>query len=151
MKHKTLTILLVVLMSIAASVASAHDFEVDGIYYNITSSNTVAVTFQGDSYDAYSNEYSGKVVIPESVMYDDITYNVTSISDGTFYGCSRLTTISIPSSVIKIGNEAFYDTAWYENQPNGVVYAGQVHSFRPRQTEADPHHQHVLRGHRCWL
>ena len=35
--------------------ASAHDFEVDGIYYSITSSSdlTVAVTYRGSSYSSY--------------------------------------------------------------------------------------------------
>ena len=37
MKHKYFSLLLALLMSMAANVASAHDFEVDGIYYNITS------------------------------------------------------------------------------------------------------------------
>ena len=45
-------------------------FEVDGIYYKITSSSepyTVAVTFRGTTYDYYSNEYTGAVTIPETV------------------------------------------------------------------------------------
>ena len=44
---------------------SAHDFEVDGIYYNIMSEEdkTVAVTYQGDYYGAIE-EYSGTVNIP---------------------------------------------------------------------------------------
>ena len=42
---------------------SSHDFEADGIYYNITSSTdlTVAVTFRGDYSNSYSNEYTGTV------------------------------------------------------------------------------------------
>ena len=53
-------------------------FEVDGIYYNITSSSslTVAVTYQGTSYSQYQNEYEGVVNIPESVEYNGTTYIV---------------------------------------------------------------------------
>ena len=44
----------------------AHDFEVGGIYYNITdaTNKTVAVTYKGNYYKNYSNEYTGTVVIP---------------------------------------------------------------------------------------
>ena len=39
-------------------VANAHDFEVDGIYYNITSEYTVEVTYKGYYSGSYSNEYN---------------------------------------------------------------------------------------------
>ena len=38
MKHKTFSFLLTMLMSMVACVASAHNFEVNGIFYEITSS-----------------------------------------------------------------------------------------------------------------
>ena len=58
MKKHLLTILAVLLCSLTAS---AHDFEVNGIYYNITSetNKTVEVTFKGDSYNInYNFKYS---------------------------------------------------------------------------------------------
>ncbi len=60
---------------------SAHNFEVDGIYYKITSyaGKTVAVTYRGIDYNSYSNEYSGEVKIPESVTYNGNAYSVTTI------------------------------------------------------------------------
>ena len=64
------------MMLTVSVVASAHDFEVDGIYYNFTSSTdkTCAVTCKGTIPSSYSNEYTGEIVIPESVTYNGITY-----------------------------------------------------------------------------
>ena len=52
--------------------------------------------------------------------------SVTSISAYAFAGCRGLTSITIPDSVTSIGGGAFYKTAWYNNQPDGLVYAGKV-------------------------
>lgn len=86
----------------------AHDVEVDGIYYNLnTAEQTASVTFRGDSYDQYKDEYSGNVVIPASITDNGVTYSVTGIGFGAFIGCSSLTSITIPESVTSIGFGAF--------------------------------------------
>ena len=106
---KNLKHLFTALLLLCTTVVTAHDFEVDGIYYNITDSatKTVAVTYGGNDYYSYSNEYTGTVVIPESVTYSGTTYSVTSIGNEAFYNCSSLTSITIPNSVTTIGDYAF--------------------------------------------
>ena len=55
-----------------------------------------------------------------------IPNSVTSIGNSAFYNCYGLTSITIPSSVASIGYSAFYGTGWFNNQPDGLVYAGKV-------------------------
>ena len=102
---KTTLLLLSVLIAMSAG---AHDFEVDGIYYKKGSGNTASVTYKGASYSEVANEYSGDVVIPETVTYDGINYSVTSIGSHAFYGCAGLTSVEIPNSVTLIGSSAFH-------------------------------------------
>ena len=100
--------------------ALAYDALVNGIYYNFSGTEAI-ITNRG-----YDNSYSGSVVIPATVTYESITYNVTSIGSRAFYNCSDLTSITIPNSVIYISSDAFYGSGWYNNQPSGPVYAGKV-------------------------
>ena len=53
-----------------------------------------------------------------------MTINATSIGSSAFSGCSNLTSVTIGDNVAHIGYNAFYETAWYNNQPDGVVYLG---------------------------
>lgn len=95
---------------LSATTASAHDFEVNGIYYYINSDGTsVSVTYKGNYYDSYSNEYSGAVTIPAKVTYSGKTYSVTSIGYAAFASCSGLKSVEIPNSITSIGNYAFYE------------------------------------------
>ena len=117
MKQKTLKTLLVCLLAFAGMGKSyAHGIEaknVDGvtIYYNFINDQTgLEVTYRGNSVSSYDNEYTGSVVIPESVTYEGKIYPVTSIGSHAFYKCHSLTTVTIPSSVTSIGDAAFVNS-----------------------------------------
>ena len=90
---------------LATTALWAHDFEVDGIYYNFLDGNNVAVTYKGSYH--YPSAYSGEVTIPETVTYNGTTYSVTSIRSDAFQSCSSLTSITIPNSVTSIAYSAF--------------------------------------------
>ena len=101
----------------------AYDLAVDGIYYNRNPDGTsVYVTYKTTSY----NSYSGTVVIPSTITYDGITYDVTSIGNRAFYNCSDLTSITIPSCIASIGNSAFYGCAGLTSVriPNSITSIG---------------------------
>ena len=134
--------LLLLLLVASVSAIYASDIKVGGIWYDFDSSTkTASVTYQGNSYDDYDDEYSGIVVIPETVTYKGTTYGVKSIGDYAFYecssltsvtigesvtsigyrafdGCSSLTSVTIPESVTSIGEDAFYNTGIYNNKSN---------------------------------
>ena len=56
----------------------------------------------------------------------DIPSSVTEIGSSAFKLCTSLKNINIPSSVVKVGGIAFFNTPWYDNQPDGLVYTGSV-------------------------
>ena len=108
MKNNYPRALLTALLFMCFTAMSAHDFEVDGIYYNILSSSdkTVEVTYKGTSFS--SAVYSGNIVIPETVTNDNTTYGVTAVGDYAFHRCYNLIDITIPKSVTSLGQNAFY-------------------------------------------
>ena len=102
--------------TIPKSVTSISDSAFDGCS-SLTSINIPnSVTNIGDG-AFYGCSSLANINIPNSV---------TSIGGGAFSGCSSLTNINIPNSVSSIGFEAFNGTAWYNNKPDGLVYAGLV-------------------------
>lgn len=104
---------------------SADVVVVDGITYNLIpkgkiaeviesrDSTTIAIEtwdIEGDSIKIDSakvlKSYSGDVVIPEMVTYNDETYSVTTIKTNAFANCN-LNSIEIPSSITNIRQGAF--------------------------------------------
>ena len=118
------------LIKINWNAESVSDFSEYGkVFYNAgTSGSGIDVVF-GDSvkriptYAFYVSDSSYRPKI-KSVT---IGNSVTSIGDYAFYCCTGLTSVTIGNSVTSIGGSAFYNTAWYNAQPFGDVYAGKVY------------------------
>ncbi len=120
---KSLLLMFALLLS---ATVTAHDFEVDGIYYNING-NEATVTYRGTYFSQYSNEYTGNVTIPSNVSYNSTTYRVTSINERAFEECIGLTSITIPNSVTFIDDYAFFRCSNLSNIiiPNSVTNIGE--------------------------
>ncbi|MDD7028664.1 MAG: leucine-rich repeat domain-containing protein [Prevotellaceae bacterium] len=119
MKKRFTALMTTLILSVFFSIsASAYDVEVDGIYYDI--SETTATVTYGD------NEYSGDIVIPESITYNGSKYSVTSIGELAFIYCSGLTSIAIPNSITSIGKSAFEGCSGLTSVtiPNSVTSIG---------------------------
>ena len=79
---------------------------VDGVIYSLSGTGG-----GGDPYIATVMGYSGPdavLTIHSTVVYNGLTFSVTSIDADAFYADTALTSITIPNSVTSIGNGAFY-------------------------------------------
>ena len=127
------TIVAIAMMLIGWLPSLAHDFVVDGIYYNKISSSNVEVSYKGspEYEDEYEDVYLDHIVIPSSVNYNGRTYRVTSIGESAFYNCS-LTSIEIPNSVTSIGDSAFSECSSLTSVviPNSVTSIGDYAFYR---------------------
>ena len=99
---KTFKFFLTSIFLLCCSVMQAE--EIDGINYSLNSyAKTAAVS-------SSSNRYSGDITIPETVEYNGVTYNVTSIGNVAFEGCTSLTSIALPDGLTSIGERAFINS-----------------------------------------
>lgn len=116
---KSLMVALGVLLSVHAN-ADENGILIDGVYYNLVTSTKTATVVNG------STKYTGEVTIPATVTWEDITYDVTSISMEAFKSCTGLTSVSIPSSVSIISDQAFYNCSGLTSVtiPDGVTSIG---------------------------
>ena len=104
MKTKILKPLLAMACLLSSINASAYDFEVDGIYYDVVSlSEFTCKVVKGNSL------YSGDIVIPAHVNYANKTLTVVEIEDLLFSESSELTGITIPNTITSISNNMFDD------------------------------------------
>ena len=52
-----------------------------------------------------------------------IPFGAENLGGGAFDRCTELSAVSVPDSVTRMGDGVFNRTAWYDNQPQGVIYA----------------------------
>ena len=77
--------------------------EIDGLYYILDSNTKEAIVTKKPK-----GNYTGNVVIPSTVTFDETAYNVTGIENDTFYGCG-ITSVTIGDNITSIDEEAFRD------------------------------------------
>ena len=120
--------LLLILSLFSSFSALAYDCKVDGIYYDLNNDDkTASVTYMGLYTSDNKDAYVGNIIIPESITHSGTTYSVTSIGDNAFWGCSGLTSVTIPNSVSYIGKYAFASCSGLTSVtiPNSVTSIGE--------------------------
>ena len=139
---------LALIFAFAANVFSyAYDFKVGDLCYTILNYEEVAVV--GENYAPAYAYLPSTLEIPSQVVHMGNTYTVTEIGDYAFQACKMLESVIIPNTVKKIGfyvftgctkllnisfpesledvmGGALYECAWYNNQPDGLVYVGNL-------------------------
>ncbi len=75
-------------------------------------------------------ELTGELVIPETVMHNGETYTVTVIGDNAFNGCSNLTSVVFPSSLVSIGGYAFNGCSGLTSVEFNSIESIGEHAFR---------------------
>ena len=136
MKHLLVKLLSLIILGILTfQEIEAYDFEVDGIYYNITSMSNleVEVTYRElqrasiNGWSYYINKsYSGEINLPETVNYNNKTFIVSRIGEMAFGGRvldagaleimfetiegglgSNVTSVNLPSTIRSLGKYSF--------------------------------------------
>ena len=73
---------------------------INGINYRLNEETLTAEVIKKEGYE-------GNIIIPETVVLNEVTYRVTSIGERAFFRCDLLNFITIPNSVMSIGKRAF--------------------------------------------
>lgn len=96
---KNIKTFLFIFLCFLASMNTMADVTIDNIKYSLNQNSRTA-TVTGSSLE--------NVVIPETILYDDITYQVTEIGEGAFKSNNTTKTVKCGNTIKNIGYEAFY-------------------------------------------
>jgi len=115
--RKFLAVTLVIALILSSLALISTSAATEGSFVYTTNNGEVTIT-------GYTGNTSS-VNIPATIK----GLPVTAIGDNAFRDCTNLSTITIPDSVIKVGREAFWNTAFLnkkENWESDVLYLGKI-------------------------
>ena len=91
-----------------------YDFKEGKLFYKITDAgkHLAEVTPELDELlkangTFYNNPLEGDIVIPNKVEHQGQQYYVSAIRDNAFGGCGKITSVSIPANVGRLGDQVF--------------------------------------------
>jgi len=94
-------------------VASAHDFEVNGVFYNIISLSDLTVEVTSGT-----EKYINTLDIPQFVQFSNKEFKVVRIGKDAFLNCVDLKKVNLPNTLVQIGDMT------NTNGKEGVAFAG---------------------------
>ena len=104
-----------------SALVGASAFEVDGLCFEVISldHNTVQLMPLTDG-----RHYTGDIVVPEAITFEGTTYTVTALADSVFRGCTKLTSVVVPSTVTFAGSKLFkgcQELGWVDWQCEAAI------------------------------
>ena len=105
MKKITFRLFSIVMLLVSSMVVKAEVIEatVGDLNYEIDTDLKEATVIWGD-YDGFTD-----LVIPAKVNYEGVDYAVTAIADNVFNGIESITSVTLPNTLVTIGEGAFVD------------------------------------------
>lgn len=113
---------MLIAMLVAILPATAYDFEVDGVYYNILSASDLTCEIVRGK-----DNPSGVITIPSKVQYQESELTVTKIGERAYAYLSNLKSVIIPNSITTIDMYAFQECPQLVSVsiPNSVISLGE--------------------------
>ena len=135
MRKRTISLVLALLMvftllPVAASADGVASGKCgDNLTWTLSSAGELTISGTGDMYKYSTTTPAWNKGAIKSIV---VKSGVTSIGDNAFYGCSALTTITLPLSLKKIGTNAFGECTATEN----IYYEGSIKQWKNIETYA---------------
>lgn len=104
-QYLRLVICIILCTSLSLNVRAV-DITVDYLNYSVSGNDATVIGYIADILPK-------DVVIPETIEYNGLTFNVTSIGANAFKGCKTIETIVFPENVKSIGGSSYYYGAFY--------------------------------------
>lgn len=76
--------------------------QIGDIYYTLNSKNKTAEVVQNKS-----SKYTGEIIVPSSIQYNDTMYSVIRVGGEAFANCA-VSSVTLPNTLTTIGYNAFY-------------------------------------------
>ena len=85
---------------------NADEVQIGSLWYDVNIQTGVAkvIKYKNNTY------YSGNIIIPSEITYNENQYTVSIIGEKAFESCNKLVSIVIPSSIKTFENQAFLST-----------------------------------------
>lgn len=93
--------LFVLYLAVLPLFAIADTVEIDGIYYELNTWANYASVVAG------ANKYSGDIVIPQFVVYNENTYPIKAVNHQAFGDCATLKSVVFPKGITEFGSFVF--------------------------------------------
>jgi len=112
--RKKITLLIALLALTVSSWAQSNGVQIGDFWYQLETQGSLKLAYvmklpETGTFESYGSSVSGNVVIPSTVVYDDVVYEVLGLLDYAFVGCSNITSVTIEEGVLSVDHHAFWE------------------------------------------